>query len=249
MPKSGIVIAFALIALSGCGGPNPAVGSVGPSEATVSPTIAPTDDVGSPASQPTPRPTPIPQATAQPLVVEDYGFTYFPGSTEFTQYAVVISNPNPDTFVAEFVDVNITFYDDDGTVVASESETITQALPGQTNAVGGAGFPEGEATSMEVAIDYDWEEIDFDVGEFILSNLKTTSDRYSTSTRGVITSTFEEKQEDVEVIVVWRDSAGRILGGDFTYVDFVNAGQKVSFEVTALDRIRGIDQTEAYANL
>jgi hypothetical protein len=188
-----------------------------------------------------------PEPTAAPIAIEGFGFTFFEGSTDTISYGVVISNPNATTYAASFVDVNITFFGAGDVIVGSESETLRYILPGQKGAVGGTSFPTGAATRMEVVADGDYEELDFTAGEFTFSGLSTTRDSYSTSTVGTISSTFEEKQEFVEVVVIWRNASGAILGGDFTFVDFVLPDGQVSFEVSSLDPIRGIAATEAYA--
>ena len=90
--------------------------------------------------------------------------------------------------------------------------------------------------------------MNFEPGAFVVSNVKTTSDAYSTRTTGILASTFKDDQTSVRVSAIYRSAGGRIIGGDFTFVDKLPAGKKASFEVSTLGKMKGVAKTEAYAN-
>jgi hypothetical protein len=247
---------------AGCGGGAPAisptemtvaslgtVASTAPaSSATDGPaSVAPTHNPGRTAVPP-PRTTP--RVTLTPhkdLVVGDYGFSVDNGDASF---AVLLSNPNAETWVAQSVDVQVTFFDDSGPL-ATETEYASYVLPGQTTAVVGESFDAGHPTRMEVRLgSVDWHDVDYHTGHFEITNVSTKKGQFGDwTTKGTITSTFDERQENIEVFAVYRNSAGEVIGGDFTFLDFVDPDAALSFEINAFFDYKDLDTTEAYWDL
>ena len=257
MRRSLLALVIMSLSLAGCGGES--LASAAPSETTTNPPAAPNTPVPTPtlaAPKPTlvvvtpePEPSDTTDESDEPadIVLVGYGFTYFPGSTPTASYGIVINNPNPNTWVGS-VSMNITFLGPDGSVVGSEDEYIWTALPGKMTGIGDTAFPDSKVTKMEVTLDTEWTEIDYEPGAFSFSKVKTTSDQYSTETKGLITSSFSEKQDSVQVNAIYRNKSGRIVGGDFTYVNNVAAGRSTSFKLSTLDKIPGVTKTELYGN-
>jgi hypothetical protein len=192
--------------------------------------------------------TPEPAGDA-PLPVElvEAGFSVKDGNVSYT---AVVSNPNPSAWVANYMPVRFDFYDaDDGLVTTATGNTTL--LPGQTGAVIGTTNDAQGATRMEVVIangENDWQIIDEIAGEFTFSDIKTRATDYGPTTTGRISSTFEEQVDDVRVDVVYKDAAGKVLGGSYTYVDFVPAGGQASFKVSTWSEInpKKAAQTDVY---
>jgi hypothetical protein len=55
--------------------------------------------------------------------------------------------------------------------------------------------------------------------------------------------------DSVEVVVVYYDGGGAIIGGEFTFVNFIPAGGTSAFEVTSFNDLPGLDHVEVYPQL
>lgn len=113
--------------------------------------------------------------------------------------------------------------------------------------MGSASDAEG-ATRVEVTVgggQGDWWEIGgaLPPGELSFSQVVTTNHDDGPVTTGLIKSTFADQIPNVRVTAVYRDSAGRIVGGDFTIVDIVPGHGDASFRIDASSRPEGVDIT------
>jgi hypothetical protein len=192
------------------------------------------------------EPSPVPAAD-EPLPIEviDMGFTV---QGEYLYYAVVVQNPNPSAWVADFMPVQLDFLDDNGDLVTTATDTIT-LFPGQTSALVEQVSDARGAKRLEVYVsngEDDWEVIDYEPGEFTFSQVKTRQDRLSATTTGRMTGDFLERQEDVTVIAVYRNKAGKVLGGWEDFVEFVPAGGSASFKIEGFTKYPPIAKTEMY---
>lgn len=241
----GALIVLAILAYFGGQGGTAA----DPSESQESQGAASTPE---PTPTATPRPTPAPAARVD-LVLADSGFTAF-SSDGYSSYAVIIENPNLE-WVAQRVEVSVTFYDAAGTILSVENDFLTAILPGGRGAIGSTAFDAGTATRMEVVIqpvdESSWFRVEPNsTGDYAFENVTTTRDEFGGhTTTGLIRSTFQEAQESVEVTAVWRNSAGTIVGGDFTFVDTVPAMGEATFELSTFATFSDLAQTEMYADL
>jgi hypothetical protein len=192
--------------------------------------------------------TPEPAADAPlPVALVEAGFVVQDGNAYYT---AVLDNPNPSGWVANYMPVRFDFYDaDDGLVTTATGSTTL--LPGQTGAVIGTTGDAQGATRMDVVIangESDWQQLAEVAGEFTFSDVKTKGTDYGPTTTGRISSTFDEQMDDLRVDVVYKDAAGEVLGGNYTYVDFVPAGGQASFKVSTWVQInpKKIAQTDVY---
>lgn len=244
-----------MLALAACRADNVAAPASEAGSATAVPTPEASEATATP--RPTPRPTArtTPRPTPEPVAREDLalleqGYTYFPGDTEYVQYAVVFENPNTETWVAERTSVNITWYDAAGGVAGSESTYLSLGLPGQKVAIGGVAFDVSDPADMEVQFRVgNWTEVDFRPGSFTFEGVTTEPQQYGGPvTKGLIVSSFEEDQEFVQMVAVYKDGAGSVLGGESGYAEFVPAGGSVGFEISPLGQLPGIATTDVYAS-
>jgi hypothetical protein len=180
------------------------------------------------------------------MVLVDSGFTAVTGDTDFASYGIIFENPNPSRWVASSTSVNITFRDSGGQVVAAEDSFLALGLPDQRVALGTVAFDAGEAATMDVQYRVTWEEVDFTTGAFTFTGVKTSCDEFSCRTTATIASSFDEDQESVEVVAIYRDAGGDIIAGDFTYADFVPAGGSVGVEISTFHSFQ-VATTELYA--
>lgn len=239
--------------LAACGGgaaendPDSTPGVTLPPNTTQSPTEAPTPR---PTPRPTARPTPTPQPRADIELIAS-GFTQAGDDGDaWVHVGLVFENPNPDTWVAEFVNVQLTFYGGDGAFVGSGDGLISTVLPGQRAAIGDVIFDIANAATMEVDFRVsDWFEIGFEPGEFTFSEVTTQPGEFGGwESRGLVHSTFEQDQENVRIDVIYFDAAGTIVGGEFTFVDFVPAGGQAGWETSTFSQFgAAVARTEVYA--
>lgn len=249
------LVIVAVVAACGGAGPTPQVIYVTPSpgsspsavSATVSPTAAPSATATPAAATPaaTPRPTPAATEGARKEVeVVETGFSLIDGNAEF---AALFRNPNSATYIPTSIPVQITFFDAGGPT-KTEEDYISLLTFGQTAAVTGSANDAGDPTRMEVRLGtIRWQEVDYTTGSFEISDVKTKAQEFGGyKTTGVITSHFQNRHELVQLNAVYRNAAGEILGGDFTYIDFIDPDQQLSFEIMTFTEFRGIDSTEVY---
>lgn len=165
----------------------------------------------------------------------------------YLTYAAVIKNTGPT--VAEYVTVNLTFKDSEGTVVKAANENISVMLPGQTNAVGDSTSAEG-ATQIEVqALVSRWLEPETEFGSFAISGITTRSDEYGMETNASVASTFDKDLRDTKATAVYYDEAGSVIGGAYTFVDFVPAGGNIGIEIRAQESLKNVATTDIFLEI
>lgn len=201
-----------------------------------------------------PDPTTSTSTTAPrtPLQVSGQGFSQLrPDSigNSYVSYGVVVRNPNA-TVYAENVRVSITFLDAGSKVVASKSETISVILPAQEAAIGDT-TSAADVTKIDVQVlGDDWSDPLEPVGAFRTEGVSTRQQQYGgLKTTGTIVSTFAKNIENPKAVVIYKDASGAVLGGAYTYVDFVPAGGRIGFEVTGSVAVPGVTSTSVYVSL
>lgn len=188
------------------------------------------------------------------LEIVESGFSSYPAydDSRRASWAVVLENPNQAPHLATSIDVTVTLLDDAGSIVGSQSDSVAVILPGQRAAVVGSTYEDvGEIADIRVqARARSWEEQEGPYGAFDTSDVSVRQDRFRGWTvTGSVSSTFTDDFEDVYGTAVLRDSAGVIVGGGFTFIDFVPAGGDTSFEISVLDDLSGVATAEVYVSL
>ena len=236
-----IAAVFALTACSSSSG----------SSADADPTVDATQaTAASPTPRPTPsatpRPTPRPTPTAVPraeLEVTEYGFSTWQGEFDDgarLSWAVVVDNPNPaSSWIATRVDIRVSFFDGGGGVVTTTSDTVALLVPGQRAAVVGSDSPFsnpdlGLIESMEVRLgEPSWEQADGPLGAFEVSGVQVRTGQFGDSAvTGQVSSTFVDEIENAYATAVYRNADGAIVGGDFTFIEFIPSGEATPFEIS-----------------
>lgn len=209
--------------------------------------------------RPTRRPTPTP-VPRENIVVVDYGYSTFRGEYDegdSLSWAVILENPNQaDTWIGTGISVSVTFKDAGGGVVSNAGDTVAAILPEQTVAIAGADShfsnPDLELiASMEVQLGTPrWEMAEESLGAFTVSGIQTrTSEFGGVNTTATVASTFEREMESVYATAVYYGAEGNIIGGDWTFVDFIPAGGEIAFEISGFSAMPGITGTEVYLTL
>ncbi|MDB4896878.1 MAG: hypothetical protein JWN15_3140 [Firmicutes bacterium] len=226
---------------------------------------APTKESKSPAPfgiRDKPQSPPIPRqpTLAQPLDVQivGKGFSQIPPDftgTSYRTYAVVIRNPNPETWIADGVELNLTFTDASGKVVDSFVDIIDAILPGQSAAatpLAGIGSGEKVASQLQVQPHVErWEQTPPSLGRFIVSEITTVPKDFGIEmmTRATIHSSFYKDVKQANAAAVYYDSEGNIVGGASTSVDCIPANGDAELGVSADLKLDTIAKTEIYVQL
>lgn len=186
--------------------------------------------------------------------IADSGFSTYTAYDDSTRasWAVVLTNPNSDHWLAASIDVTVTMLDDAGAVLASESDSLAVLLPGQSGAVTGSPFEdlEGLADIRVQARVRNWERQEGPFGSFDTSGVSVREAQFGGWTvTGEVASTFTDDFDDVYGVAVFRDVDDAIVGGAFTFIDFVPGEGDTSFQIDAYDELTGVDNAEVYVSL
>jgi hypothetical protein len=235
------IAALALPSLTGDDQPTTASTAVTPTTAAA-PSTAPSQTTVAPTTQPVP--------VAGTVQVVRSGFTQLPPEPDGdvdVSYAVVLRNPRNDQ-VAQNVRVIVTFTGANGAVVETKDEELDALLPGQTAAVADTTGVRG-ARRMRVQILVGG----FAPGQGLAGKLSASGVRTSVVAGELITtatvrSTLGQPLSGADVVAVYYDRSGRIIGGQSDSVDAVPAGGAVPVRLDSSTNLRGIAKTEVHAS-
>lgn len=197
--------------------------AVEPSSTPEATTPAPTA-TSAPQDTPTatsPPPTATTEAQPQALQLVEYGFGQ---NKEDVGVAFVVQNPNAGHTI-EGANYEIALLDDSGETVDTLLGTINTVFPGQTLGVGDSRYLGADVTIDAIEVSLSGGEL---VADDTQAGLAATSVRYfpglpSPTISGVIESTYERDFADVRVHAILYDASDQIVGGGFTFVNFVPA--------------------------
>jgi hypothetical protein len=164
-------------------------------------------------------------------------------------YVAVLDNPNTE-FVFPFAEVTVEAVGADGTILDSSSDYLN-ILPGRA-AVTGVFLEVGTNTidHLEIRGPVASDAVrETELGTFTVAGVAGTSDDWSTTVGGTLSSGFEAEQTSVRVTVVASAPDGQILGAEFTYIDRLPAGGQARFETTFLDPLPADTTYTAYPGL
>lgn len=220
--------------------PSSSVSSSGP----VPPSTEPVPSRSSAGSPPT---APLEPASAAPIRLVESGFTGFPDSGDFGSFAAILENPNS-RWAAMRMRITVDFLDADGGFVAGQ-ELFVQILPGQRTAIAGEVFGAGSARRMTVNLPEDttaFEAFADAEQSFAVSGIETAREDGLNRTRGRVTSRFGSTQTSIQLTAVYRNAAGRIVGGAVGGVESIAPGATQAFEIIDSAPFRSIADTEVY---
>lgn len=183
------------------------------------------------------------------LEVVDQGVSSFE-DVEFDQsgysYAAVIDNPT-DAW-AEAVDIRVLVRDADGTLVTTAFHHIGAIAPGGSAALAGEGFGDTEVVAIEVQPDVgSWTERDNPPPTFEVSDIATRETELGSleTTALVSADTEDEVAEFLQVIAVYRDPGGGIVGGAVGGLDYLPPGDTARVSVIG-SRVAGVASTDVF---
>lgn len=148
-------------------------------------------------------------------------------------FGMLIENPN-DGFVVENSQYRLTAFAEDGHVLETEEGYVEILLPNQILGVGGNLYLEEGMRIARVDIQVKaggFEESD-PIPYFTAQNIAYQAGTYSSKVTGEIVSPYTKDITNVRVSVIGYNEAEEIIGGGFTYLDFVSANGKAAVEVS-----------------
>jgi hypothetical protein len=214
-----------------------AAGPASESEPTQLPAeqMSPTDSP-EPTAEPV-TPTAVPEAIS--LVAQGFG-----QDGQQVGFAFIVENPNAG-YAVENSQYQVAAYDANGAVLKTESGYIELVLPGQSLGVGNTMYVDEGVTVSRI-------ETQLKAGDVEATDLSTTfavdkvvyrpSDMFSKAF-GVVTNPFDRDITELRVSAVAFNDAGEIVGGGFTYLNFILAGGTtgVGVSVTSAGQVARVE--------
>lgn len=189
----------------------------------------PTDAPPTPTPEPTePPPTPTPEP--EPIVVIAQGFGQDGRSVG---YSFIVENPNAG-LAFEDSQYQIAAFDESGAIVDTDSGFITLLLPEQTLGVGNSLFvDEGVVvSSIEIQLNAGDPQVTDPIPNFTVDRPTYHASDFFSDVTGIIQSPYNRDFSDLRVSAVVYNEADEIIGGGFTFVNFVLANNSTGVNVS-----------------
>lgn len=182
------------------------------------------------------------------LSIVDSGWCFEDG---YIYYSVKIKN-NSETKTYEFPSFRVTAYDENGEVLGSEEQTMSEIKAGETTGYASLGCETSkkpDKVDIEIIEETDKWIYD-DEGEhpgLIQMTAKDTKLRKDDMGYPIITGKIvnenEEVVESAAVSVLFKDKDGKLIGGETTFVDGIKAKGETPFELNTMSTF-GTDDYE-----
>jgi hypothetical protein len=191
-----------------------------------------------------PEPTEIPSTPTpvlEPIVVSKYGFGQ---DDNWVRFAFIVDNPNTGLSFEE-AQYQVGAFDDSGTVVGTESGYVGALLPEQKLGIGGTMYLEDgiSVSSIDIQLNAGGAEPSDTIPTFTVESESYFQDDYDSSVSGLVTSPYNRDFDALRVSAVLYDAAGEIIGGGFTYLDFILANDSAGIEllVTSAGEVASVE--------
>jgi hypothetical protein len=162
-------------------------------------------------------------------------------------YGIIIENKGEE-LVTNF-NVEVAIYDLNDTVVGTNSHMVAKLAPGETL---GIGYDINDDVSNGISrLDVAFEEGYGDSvpeGAFTVSEVATTTDEYGTETTFTVASSYTVDLDSPYAYVIYRDAAGKIIGGTYGLVDMVPAGGRANGTLTSYEPVPGVETAEVWVD-
>ena len=147
-------------------------------------------------------------------------------------YAFVLENPNAELAI-DGSQYQVAAYDEEGTVLETESGYVDLLLPGQALGVAGTMYLDEDVTVSSIEVQLrQGDPVAPELTEgFTVESIAYYPGEYSQTATGVVSSQNDRDLSDLVVSAVAYNAAGEIVGGGYTYLDFVLANTKTGVEV------------------
>lgn len=187
----------------------------------------------------TTKPTGPDPSTAKPFVVKESAFVVHASKLDDSVYLywmAILQNPNADMF-GDFPHLIITARDETGTVVGTEDMVFDEFTPGGTIAHSG----QITVTKAPKTVDFapsktDWKAAAKPASAYPAITTSGVSMKPDQMAGGYIVvgefaNPYPVPLDEVAVTALFRDDAGKLIGGGTTYVDNAAASASRAFSV------------------
>jgi hypothetical protein len=182
------------------------------------------------------------------LTVADSGFSTYAGfDGQAGSYGVILENTTSDP-ITNFA-VEVVVYDTSDAVVTSEPHTVAVIGPGARLGLGAEiadTVPNGIGR-LDVRVE-EGSGGPVPDGAFTISDVSTTSDQFGIYTTFVVSSSYDTELELPYAYAIYRDAAGRIIGGANSFVDLVPSRGRANGEVTSFTVVPNVAGAEVYVD-
>ncbi len=179
----------------------------------------------------------LPEIILDPLILKDLGFGQVEDQIGF---GFLVENPNPDHAVRH-TKYDITAYDEDGVVTGTSTSYIAALQPNQTVGIGDRlRVEEGKTVArLDVHLTDGYPDDPLPPQAIEVRDLAYTQGAPFSILSAILTNPTQENFTTLRVSALLYDRAGAIIGGGFTYLNFINADSSagVRILVTASDDV------------
>lgn len=209
---------------------------------TPQPTDTPESTEVPPTSTPEPTdPPPTPTPEPEPIAVISLGFGQ---NDRSVGYSFIVENPN-DGLAFEDSQYQLAAIDESGVIVDTDSGFITLLLPEQKLGIGGSLFVDDGVmvSSIEVQLNAGNPHATDPIPNFTVDLPTYYEGDYFSSVTGTIQSPYNRDFSNLRVSAVIYNEADEIIGGGFTFVNFVlaNSSTGVSVSVKSAGEVRRVE--------
>ena len=188
-----------------------------------------------------------PKEEVQKLELIKYGFGQ---DGSYGSYAFIIENPNQ-SFSIMNTQFQIAIFDENGNELSTDFphiEHLDVIYPGQSVGLSGKlDLDEGQLISkIEIKIQDGDPEIVDQMYTFDTENITYFYGEYSSSVTSVITNPYNTDLTNILVSAVLYDDDGNIIGGGFTYLDFILANSSTGVSISLSEDYGDIASVEVY---
>jgi hypothetical protein len=190
-------------------------------------------------------------APAEPidgLAVVESGFSAYQGfDGPAGSYGLVLENTTGQPIT--FFTVRVVVYDTNDTVVGTYHHDVAVVNPGTRLGLGaeiGDPLPHGIGR-LDVRAEKG-EGGPAPQGAFAVADVSMSSDEFGVYTRFVVSSSYDTELELPRAYAVYRNPAGRIVGGANGLIDVIPPHGRVTGEVTAFDVVPNVARADVYVD-
>ena len=189
---------------------------------------------------------PIDTGELQDLVLLDNSFWVQDGATVFTSF--FFHNPNGN-IVFEDVEYTVHLFDASGDEITSDYSTVRWIFPGQTFGIVFNFYIDDEYTLVDsTSVEWDYDSTfaaDGFANPFTTSNILFWQNGDFPMVTGIVNNIDPDTYTDIRANIICYDSAGEIVGGGYTYIDFVPGNDYMGFS-TYVDAYGSVASVEVF---
>ena len=199
------------------------------------------------ASVVSPTPTTITTQKTEELELVDFGYSISSAHNSYLHYSIILRNPND--IMVRFPSYKITAYSKEGKILGTSDNVRGYIYPNDILVFAGLAFSIDEVPErVEVEVQPIKENDKISIFEpYETLKIEGASENSKGNILGQVVNPNNKTYDSVFVVVAYRDKSGKLLGGNFTYVNNLPANGKTAFDIMGND-FDGAYSFEVYAH-